>query len=115
MLVTLYRVTIEEEGAMKVVLSADAFDGGRCGLEWCLRHLGGADTVLAVVGLPPSSGFVLGVPVIDPVETEHELLIQTERAYCEPIRAAGPCARPGSSHPGRLERSSTWRPRRLPI
>jgi nucleotide-binding universal stress UspA family protein len=74
---------------MKVVLSADALDKGRCSRRWCIEHLGPGDTVVAVAGLPPFTGFVLGVPLVDRVETEHELLIQTDREYCEPIRAIG--------------------------
>ena len=74
---------------MKVVLSADALDKGRASRQWCVGHLGPGDTVVAVAGLPPFTGFVLGVPLIDRVETEHELLIRTDREYCEPIRAIG--------------------------
>ncbi|HEY1282462.1 MAG TPA: universal stress protein [Acidimicrobiales bacterium] len=74
---------------MKVVLSADALDKGRCSRQWCIGHLGPGDTVVAVAALPPFTGYMLGVPLVDQVETEHELLIQTDREYCEPIRAIG--------------------------
>jgi nucleotide-binding universal stress UspA family protein len=74
---------------MKVVLSADALDKGRCSRQWCIGHLGPGDMVVAVAGLPPFTGFVFGAPLVDRVETEHELLIQTDREYCEPIRATG--------------------------
>jgi nucleotide-binding universal stress UspA family protein len=79
---------------MKVVLSADALDKGRCSRKWCIEHLGARDTVFAVVGVPPLSGFVLGVPPIDPLDTEHEVLIQTDGEYCQPIRAAGIACEP---------------------
>ena len=74
---------------MKVVLSADALDKGRYSRQWCIGHLGPGDTVVAVAGLPAITGYVLGAPLVDHVETEHELLIQTDREYCEPIRAIG--------------------------
>jgi len=74
---------------MKVVLSADALDKGRYSRQWCIGHLGPGDTVVAVAGLPAFTGYVLGAPLVDHVETEHELLIQTDREYCEPIRAIG--------------------------
>jgi nucleotide-binding universal stress UspA family protein len=74
---------------MKVVLSADGSDESAGALQWCLSHLSGSDSVIAVAGLDGVGEFVIGVPPFDSLNGEPELLAAIERDVCAPLAAKG--------------------------
>jgi nucleotide-binding universal stress UspA family protein len=83
---------------MKVVLSADGSDESAGALQWCLDHLDGGDTVIAVAGLDGVGEFVIGLPPFDSLDGEQEMVNGIERDVCAPLTAKGIACEPRLVH-----------------
>src|SRR5438067_10338549 len=74
---------------MNVVLSADGTAEAACARDWCARHLGPDDSVIAVTGVNEFGEFVLGLPPFDVLHGEAQLRTRLEREYCAPLAQNG--------------------------
>jgi nucleotide-binding universal stress UspA family protein len=74
---------------MRVVLSADPGEATIAASSWCAANLAPGTTVTAVLGINPVGELMFGIPPLDPVDSERDLLAGVERDCCEPIAQAG--------------------------
>jgi len=72
-----------------IVVGVDGTEGSRRALAWTAERAAELHAdVVAVFAMPPMSEFVMSIPPL-PAEATHDLRIQFEQHWCQPLRDAG--------------------------